>query len=108
MLGRTSGKAPKLVKRYANRAEEIGNAAQRFAKEVAAGEFPRPEHEDSANGSAPAPVGEKEEGKYGAGETVRCIRSLRRGARCAAAVGRSGPQSDARAYNGAPSPRDSL
>src|SRR5258708_30988530 len=66
MLGLTSGKAPKFVKRYANLAEEIGNAAQRFAKEVAAGEFPRPEHEYSANGSAPAPVGEKEEGKYGA------------------------------------------
>src|SRR5258708_36835652 len=107
MLGRTSGKAPKLVKRYANRAEEIGNAAQRFAKEVAAGEFPRPEHEYSANGSAPAPVGEKEEVKYGAGETVRCIRSRRRDARCVAAVARSGPQSRARAHNGGPSRRAS-
>src|SRR5260370_40698672 len=67
MLGLTSGKAPKFVKRYANLAEEIGNAAQRVAKEVAAGEFPRPEHEYSANGSRPAPVGEKEEVKYSAG-----------------------------------------
>jgi 3-methyl-2-oxobutanoate hydroxymethyltransferase len=67
MLGLTAGKAPKFVKRYANLAEEIGNAAQRFAQEVAGGEFPGPEHEYSANGSAPAPVGKKDEVKYGAG-----------------------------------------
>ena len=67
MLGLTTGKAPKFVKRYANLAEEIANAAQRFAKEVASGEFPGPEHEYSANGSAPAPAGEKEEVRYGAG-----------------------------------------
>jgi 3-methyl-2-oxobutanoate hydroxymethyltransferase len=66
-LGLTTGKAPKFVKRYANLAEEIGNAAQRFAKEVAGGEFPGPEHAYSANGAAPAPAGEKEEVKYGAG-----------------------------------------
>jgi 3-methyl-2-oxobutanoate hydroxymethyltransferase len=71
MLGLTTGKAPKFVKRYANLAEEIANAAQRFAKEVASGEFPGPEHGYSANGSAPAPAQEreqeKEEVRYGAG-----------------------------------------
>ncbi|MHB8588716.1 MAG: 3-methyl-2-oxobutanoate hydroxymethyltransferase [Candidatus Dormibacteraceae bacterium] len=67
MLGLTTGKAPKFVKRYANLAEEIANAAQRFAKEVAAGEFPGPEHEYAANGSTPAPSGEREEVRYGAG-----------------------------------------
>src|SRR5260370_41373768 len=103
MLGLTSGKARKFVKRYASLAEEIGNAAQRFAKDVAGGEFPGPEHEYSANGSAPAPVGEKEEAKYGAGETVRCIRSRRRDARCVAAVAPPGPPSRARANNGGPS-----
>src|ERR1700675_253257 len=51
MLGLTTGKAPKFVKRYANLAEEIANAAQRFAKDVAGGEFPGPEHGYSANGS---------------------------------------------------------
>ena len=40
----------------------------RFAREVDSGEFPGPEHEYSANGSAPAaPAGEREEVKYGAG-----------------------------------------
>ena len=53
------------MKQYANLADEIGNAAQRFAREVASGEFPGPEHAYSANGAAPA--GEKEEVKYGAG-----------------------------------------
>jgi 3-methyl-2-oxobutanoate hydroxymethyltransferase len=67
MLGLTTGKAPKFVKRYANLAEEITNAAQRFAREVASGEFPGPEHAYSANGSAPAPTGEREEVRYGAG-----------------------------------------
>jgi 3-methyl-2-oxobutanoate hydroxymethyltransferase len=54
MLGLTTGKAPKFVKRYANLAEEIGKAAQQFAKEVGAGSFPGPEHSYSANGVAPA------------------------------------------------------
>jgi 3-methyl-2-oxobutanoate hydroxymethyltransferase len=67
MLGITTGKAPKFVKRYANLAEEIANAAQRFSREVASGEFPGPEHGYSANGSAPAPTGQREEVKYGAG-----------------------------------------
>jgi 3-methyl-2-oxobutanoate hydroxymethyltransferase len=69
MLGMTTGKAPKFVKRYANIAEEIANAAQRFAREVGSGEFPGPEHAYSANGSAPAAAasGDREEVKYGAG-----------------------------------------
>ena len=67
MLGLTTGKAPKFVKRYANLAEEIGNAAQRFAREVARGEFPGPEHAYSANGATPATSGERDEVRYGAG-----------------------------------------
>jgi len=67
MLGLTTGKAPKFVKRYANLAEEITNAAQRFAREVASGEFPGPEHAYSANGSARATTGVREEVRYGAG-----------------------------------------
>ena len=74
MLGLTTGKAPKFVKRYANLAEDIANAAQRFSREVASGEFPGPEHAYSANGTAPAPsgaapatTGEIQEVKYGAG-----------------------------------------
>jgi 3-methyl-2-oxobutanoate hydroxymethyltransferase len=69
MLGMTTGKAPKFVKRYANLAEEIANAAQRFAREVGSGEFPGPEHAYSANGSAPSSTasGDREEVKYGAG-----------------------------------------
>jgi len=74
LLGLTSGKAPKFVKRYANLAEEIGNAVQRFARDVASGEFPGPEHTYSANGAAPAvttaapaSAGDRDEVKYGAG-----------------------------------------
>jgi len=67
MLGLTTGKAPKFVKRYANLAEDIANAAQRFSREVASGEFPGPEHAYSANGAAPAPSGKPEEVKHGAG-----------------------------------------
>jgi 3-methyl-2-oxobutanoate hydroxymethyltransferase len=72
MLGLTSGKPPKFVKRYANLAGEISKAAQQFAQEVGAGSFPGPEHSYSANGAATAPKDppEKqapEEVKYGAG-----------------------------------------
>jgi 3-methyl-2-oxobutanoate hydroxymethyltransferase len=67
MLGLTTGKAPKFVKRYANLAEEIANAAQRFSREVGSGEFPGPEHSYSANGAASAPIAEPDEVKYGAG-----------------------------------------
>src|SRR4030081_1098798 len=65
-LGLTTGKAPKFVKRYANLAEEIGNAAQRYAKEVAEGEFPDPEHSYSANGPALPAKADRDEVKYGA------------------------------------------
>jgi len=52
---------------WPNLAEEIGNAAQRFAREVARGEFPGPEHAYSANGATPATSGERDEVRYGAG-----------------------------------------
>ncbi len=64
MLGLTTGKAPKFVKRYANLAEEITRAATAYAEDVRAGKFPGPEHEYSANGSAPAK--DREEVRYGA------------------------------------------
>ncbi|HET6310586.1 MAG TPA: 3-methyl-2-oxobutanoate hydroxymethyltransferase [Candidatus Nitrosotalea sp.] len=67
LLGLTTGKAPKFVKRYANLAEDIGNAVQRFARDVASGEFPGPENTYSANGAAPASSPERDEVKYGAG-----------------------------------------
>ena len=44
MLGITSGKLPKFVKRYANLGDEIRSAAQTFAAEVAEGTYPSPEH----------------------------------------------------------------
>jgi 3-methyl-2-oxobutanoate hydroxymethyltransferase len=65
MLGITTGKAPKFVKRYANLAEEIGRAASAYAEDVRNGTFPGPEHEYSANGSAPAK--DREEVRYGSG-----------------------------------------
>jgi 3-methyl-2-oxobutanoate hydroxymethyltransferase len=71
MLGLTTGKAPKFVKRYANLAEEIANAAQRFAREVAGGEFPGPEHSYSANGSAPATAGATDGAKDAASQEVK-------------------------------------
>jgi 3-methyl-2-oxobutanoate hydroxymethyltransferase len=67
MLGLTSGKAPKFVKRYANLAEEISRAATAYADDVRAGSFPGPEHEYSANGSAPPK--DPEEVRYGASQT---------------------------------------
>jgi 3-methyl-2-oxobutanoate hydroxymethyltransferase len=66
MLGLTTGKAPKFVKRYANLGEQIGKAAQQFAQEVGAGSFPGPEHEYSANGAVPAHKAVRDEVKYGA------------------------------------------
>ena len=54
MLGLTTGKAPKFVKRYANLAEEIAHAATAYAEDVRAGRFPGPEHEYTTNGSTPA------------------------------------------------------
>jgi 3-methyl-2-oxobutanoate hydroxymethyltransferase len=68
MLGLTTGKAPKFVKRYANLAEEISRAAAAYSEDVRTGKFPAPEHEYSANGSAPATKAkEKDEVRYGAG-----------------------------------------
>jgi 3-methyl-2-oxobutanoate hydroxymethyltransferase len=66
MLGLTTGKAPKFVKRYANLAEDITRAAQQYAQEVGDGTFPGPEHSYSANGAAPAKA-QLDEVKYGAG-----------------------------------------
>jgi 3-methyl-2-oxobutanoate hydroxymethyltransferase len=65
MLGLTTGKAPKFVKRYANLADEIGRAAQRYAEDVRSGAFPGPEHSYSVNGAA-AVKPEHDEVKYGA------------------------------------------
>ena len=64
MLGLTTGKAPKFVKRYANLAEEISRAATAYSEDVRTGKFPGPEHEYAANGSAPAK--DREEVRYGA------------------------------------------
>jgi 3-methyl-2-oxobutanoate hydroxymethyltransferase len=66
MLGLTTGKAPKFVKRYANLADEIAKAAQRFAQEVGSGAFPDAEHSYSANGAVDASK-VQEEVRYGAG-----------------------------------------
>jgi 3-methyl-2-oxobutanoate hydroxymethyltransferase len=66
MLGLTTGKAPKFVKRYANLADEIAKAAQRFAQEVGSGAFPDTEHSYSANGALEASK-VQEEVRYGAG-----------------------------------------
>jgi 3-methyl-2-oxobutanoate hydroxymethyltransferase len=63
MLGLTTGKAPKFVKRYANLADDIARAATAYAEDVRTGKFPGPEHEYSANGSAPAK--DREEVRYG-------------------------------------------
>ncbi len=67
MLGLTTGKAPKFVKRYANLAEDVARAATEYAEDVRTGRFPGPEHEYSANGAAPASQWHKdrEEIRYG-------------------------------------------
>jgi 3-methyl-2-oxobutanoate hydroxymethyltransferase len=67
VFGLTTGKAPRFVKRYANLADEISQAAQRFAQDVATEAFPGPENEYSANGAKPATSGDREEARYGAG-----------------------------------------
>src|SRR5207247_2757445 len=67
MLGLTTGKPPKFVKRYANLAEEIARAATAYSADVRTGKFPGPEHSYSANGAAPAAKESREEVKYGAG-----------------------------------------
>jgi 3-methyl-2-oxobutanoate hydroxymethyltransferase len=67
LLGLTTGKAPKFVKRYANLADDITRAAQLYVQEVGDGTFPGPEHSYSANGSAVPAKPERDEVKYGAG-----------------------------------------
>jgi 3-methyl-2-oxobutanoate hydroxymethyltransferase len=66
MLGLTTGKVPKFVKRYANLADEISRAATEYMDEVRTGKFPGPEHEYSTNGSAPAK--DPTEVRYGASQ----------------------------------------
>jgi 3-methyl-2-oxobutanoate hydroxymethyltransferase len=44
LVGLTPGPAPRFVKRYADLASEITAAARAFAKEVAEGAYPGPEH----------------------------------------------------------------
>jgi 3-methyl-2-oxobutanoate hydroxymethyltransferase len=44
LLGVTPGPAPRFVKRYADLASEMANAVKLFAKEVAEGAYPGPEH----------------------------------------------------------------
>jgi 3-methyl-2-oxobutanoate hydroxymethyltransferase len=63
MLGLTTGKAPKFVKRYASLADEIARAATEYAEDVRTGKFPGPEHEYTTNGSAPAK--DPQEVRYG-------------------------------------------
>ena len=63
MLGLTTGKAPKFVKRYASLAEEITSAAQSYVREVGDGTFPGPEH--SYNGSGVPAKAQRDEVKYG-------------------------------------------
>ena len=65
MLGLTTGKAPKFVKRYAQLAEEITRAAQTYAQEVGDGTFPGPEHSYSSNGAAAPAKAKLDEVKYG-------------------------------------------
>jgi len=67
MLGLTTGKAPKFVKRYASLADDITRAAQRYVQEVGDGTYPGPEHSYSANGSVAPAKPERDEVKYGAG-----------------------------------------
>lgn len=44
LVGLTSGRAPKFVKRYAQVGEDIARAAREFAEEVEAGTYPDPDH----------------------------------------------------------------
>jgi len=69
MLGLTTGKPPKFVKRYANLAEEITQAAGQYMKEVGDGSFPGPEHSYGNGSPAPAlrAAAPTDEVKYGAG-----------------------------------------
>lgn len=44
LIGLSDGKLPKFVKRYADVSSVIGDAAKRYAAEVASGDYPGPEH----------------------------------------------------------------
>ena len=44
MLGLSAGARPKFAKRYANLRQEIGDAVQTFAQEVASGDYPSHEY----------------------------------------------------------------
>jgi 3-methyl-2-oxobutanoate hydroxymethyltransferase len=46
--GLTTGRIPKFVKRYAQLAETLAEAAETFRTEVEAGIYPAPEHEYGA------------------------------------------------------------
>jgi len=50
MLGLTFGRTPRFVKRYANLGEQALEAMRAFAREVASGEFPAPEHTYASEG----------------------------------------------------------
>jgi 3-methyl-2-oxobutanoate hydroxymethyltransferase len=47
LLGMTPGPSPRFVKRYADLASQVRESVQLFAKEVAEGVYPAPEHEYS-------------------------------------------------------------
>ncbi len=51
MLGLTTGRTPRFVKRYANLGEQAVEAMRAFAREVADGEFPAAEHTYASEGS---------------------------------------------------------
>jgi 3-methyl-2-oxobutanoate hydroxymethyltransferase len=44
MLGMYAGRTPRFVKRYAEIAEEIGEAVAQYAHEVRSGAFPEEQH----------------------------------------------------------------
>ena len=56
LLGLTTGRTPKFVKRYANLADEVMHAAQQYAQEVADGVFPGPEHSYSVGADGPVSI----------------------------------------------------
>lgn len=51
MLGLTTGRVPRFVKRYADLGEQAVEAMRAFAREVASGEFPAPEHTYASDSS---------------------------------------------------------
>jgi len=58
LLGLTIGPTPRFVKRYANLGEQAVEAMRAFAREVADGAFPGPEHVYSGDGAARRPAGQ--------------------------------------------------